>query len=76
MKNKTLTNPLDALYSAIKYAGGQSALARACGIKQQTIGVWIKTGRVPAARVLQVEKAIGGRISCHDLRPDIYPRSS
>ena len=68
-------NPLSALLQAIKIAGGQSALARSCGVKQQTIGVWIKTGRVPAARVLQVEKAIAGKISRHDLRPDIYPRS-
>jgi len=69
---KNQTDQLKALVSAIKLAGGQSALARFCGIKQQTIGVWLKTGRVPAARVLQVEKAVG--VSRHDLRPDIYPR--
>lgn len=76
MKIKKQTNKaLDALHSAIKLAGGPSALARFCGVKPQTIGIWVKTGRVPAARVLQVEKAIENRISRYELRPDIYPRS-
>jgi DNA-binding transcriptional regulator YdaS (Cro superfamily) len=72
---KYQSNQLNALLKAIKLAGGQSALGRFCGVKPQTIGVWVKTGRVPAARVLQVENAVNCLISRHDLRPDIYPRS-
>jgi DNA-binding transcriptional regulator YdaS (Cro superfamily) len=62
------------LKKVIDLAGGQSALARSCGITQQTVWVWLKKGRVPAERVLQLERISGGVVSRHDLRPDIYPR--
>lgn len=55
---------------SIEQAGGIVALARALGIKHNSIYSW---ERVPAERVIDVEKATG--ISRHDLRPDIYPRS-
>lgn len=68
--------PNTALNRAIEIAGGQAALAKLCGVKQQTVFCWLrKFGRVPAARVLQIEKIVNGVISRHDLRPDIYPRS-
>lgn len=70
-----MNTPLKALEKAIEIIGGQTVLARVCGIKPQTINVWRKKfGRAPAERVLQIEKAVNGRVSRHDLRPDIYPR--
>lgn len=77
MKNTytIFNNPSDALREAIRLAGGQSPLASKCGIRQQSVYVWLKTGRLPAERVLQVEKIVGGKVTRYDLRPDIYPRS-
>jgi len=65
MKQET---PLD---SALKEVGGASALSRLMGITSQAIGQW---RRVPAERVLQVERLTG--VSRHDLRPDLYPRET
>ena len=43
-------------------------LARACGVNKSTVARW---RRVPAERVLEVERVTG--ISRHEMRPDIYP---
>lgn len=43
-------------------------LARALNITSQAVSQW---SRVPAERVLDVERATG--IPRHDLRPDLYP---
>lgn len=42
-------------------------------ITQGAISQWLN-GRVPAERVLLLERATQGRLSRHDLRPDLYPR--
>ena len=62
-----------ALKRAVKEAGGQSHLARICGVKQPTVWGWLNTGRgtLPAEYVLKVEAATG--IDRHALRPDLYP---
>jgi DNA-binding transcriptional regulator YdaS (Cro superfamily) len=51
--------------------GRGSDLARALSVTPGAIWQWAEE-RVPAERVLQVEKATG--VSRHDLRPDLYPR--
>jgi len=66
--------PLECLQRAIAIVGGQSAMARACGLKQGHIWAWLnKASRCPAEHVLGVEEATGGEISRHQLRPDLYP---
>lgn len=66
------TNPLE---KAINLANGQSELARKCGISQQKISYWLrKAKRVPAEHVISIERATGGRVTRHELRPDIYPQ--
>jgi DNA-binding transcriptional regulator YdaS (Cro superfamily) len=50
----------------------QRALAALMGVTPQAITKWRK--KIPAERVLQIEKATG--VSLHDLRPDLYPRES
>jgi DNA-binding transcriptional regulator YdaS (Cro superfamily) len=68
---------LDAhLQRAVRIVGGQTALARACGggCRQQHVWNWIhRDRRVPAEFVLAIERATGGRVLRHELRPDIYP---
>ncbi|SOB76153.1 Putative antitoxin of toxin-antitoxin system, YdaS/YdaT [Marinobacter sp. LV10R510-11A] len=60
---------------AIKYMGGQSALAAEIGVKQAHVWNWLnRQGRkAPANRVLAISAATGWRITPHELRPDIYP---
>jgi TorA maturation chaperone TorD len=55
------------LEDAIRAAGGVSPLARSIGISQPSVSNW---SRVPAERVLSVEKATG--IDRAALRPDLY----
>ena len=62
-----------ALEKAIGLLGGQSALAAVCGKKQGHVWAWLhRTKRVPAEMVLTIESATGGRVSRHELRPDIF----
>ncbi|MBN9529704.1 MAG: helix-turn-helix domain-containing protein [Alphaproteobacteria bacterium] len=62
MKDPSL---IDAIYAA----GGNNALARAIGVTPSAISQW---DRVPAQRVLQVERATGGKVGRRQLRPDLY----
>lgn len=40
------------------------------GVNKSTVQRW-EDGRVPAERVLDVERSTG--VPCHELRPDLYP---
>jgi pyruvate,orthophosphate dikinase len=59
-----------ALERAITEAGGTAALARTINVTPQAISQW---DRVPAERALAVEQAAGGKVTRHELRPDLYP---
>lgn len=61
-------DPADALGEAVQKAGGVCALARALGVKHPSV---IKWRRVPANRVLDVERISG--VPRTRLRPDLYP---
>jgi DNA-binding transcriptional regulator YdaS (Cro superfamily) len=53
----------------------RSQLARALEVHPSLISQWLSGHRpIAAEQVLPIEKATGGRVSRHDLRPDIYPR--
>ena len=62
----------EALERAITEAGGVAALARAINVTSQAISQW---ERVPAERAIAVEQATGGKVTRHQLRPDLYPAS-
>ena len=60
-----------ALDEAIRACENNAAcLARRLGIRSPSIAGWKKRGRVPAERVLDVERITG--VSRHRLRCDIY----
>ena len=59
------------IQKAVEAAGGVYALAAKIGVSYQAVQQWVKAPRVPAERVLDIERATG--VSRHDLRPDIYP---
>jgi len=64
----------NALVTAVSIIGGQAQLARLLGVSQPNVWHWLhKAERVPAEYVLKIEQATGGKVSRHDLRPDIYP---
>lgn len=46
-----------------------SRLAVACSVSEQAVYKWIKKGHPPAERCLDIEEAVGGRISRFDLLP-------
>ena len=56
-----------ALRKALKAAGGRKALAKALGIREQSINNW---RRVPRGRILDVERISG--VSRVELAPDLY----
>ncbi len=60
-----------ALTTAIKILDGTVRLAALLGISSQAVSQW---DRCPVERVLEVERATGGKVSRHELRPDIYPK--
>ncbi|NLY16624.1 MAG: helix-turn-helix domain-containing protein [Gammaproteobacteria bacterium] len=61
----------NAIQRAADAVGGQSALARLLSCTPQAVQKMCATGRVPAERVLKIEKETG--VSRHELRPDLYP---
>lgn len=62
-----------AIEKAVRVAGSQSALARAIGVTPQAVQSWCVSGNVPAVRVLDIERIVEGKVTRHELRPDLYP---
>jgi DNA-binding transcriptional regulator YdaS (Cro superfamily) len=60
------------IQKAIKIAGSQSALARKIGVPPQYVQYWAKKNRVPAERVIAIEKATDGEVTRAELRPDLF----
>lgn len=52
----------------------QAHLGRLLGISQRAVGKWLQAGRVPAGRVVDVERVTG--IPREKLRPDLYRRAA
>lgn len=64
---------LEALDSAIRSAGSQTALARICNVTQAAVSDWVnRMKRLPGKHALAVERETG--VSRHRLAPDLYPR--
>ena len=65
----------NALKRAVAIAGSQSALADLIGTTQSQVWYWLSRARKapPGEYVLRIETATGGKITRHDLRPDLYP---
>lgn len=62
---------MNAVDRAIEAIGGRRQLAEACGVRYQAVQKWHRNGKVPAERVLEIERATG--VPRTALRPDIYP---
>jgi DNA-binding transcriptional regulator YdaS (Cro superfamily) len=67
---KRRTKADHGLEAAVAAAGGVGALAKVLGIASPSLSGW---KRVPAERVIQIERLLGGAVSRHTMRPDLYP---
>lgn len=67
---------MNALDRAIKELGGVGKLATAIGLRQNVVGNWKLRGQVPAERCLAIEQATDGKVTRHDLRPDVFGEAS
>lgn len=64
-----VVHPLDRV---AEVAGGYPRLAELLGVTRQALYQW-KSNKVPAERVLDLERLSKFAILRHDIRPDIYP---
>lgn len=57
---------------AIELAGGTPAdLGRLVGESPQTVSNWRRRGRIPPEKSPKVESALGGRVLCENLCPEV-----
>ena len=56
----------------IDIVGSQTELARVLGVKQPSVNNWMIRARVPAERVLEIEKLVGGQVTRYEMRPDVF----
>jgi DNA-binding transcriptional regulator YdaS (Cro superfamily) len=76
-------NPKAALKKAVELVKGQAEMARKLSelmetpVRQQHVWNWLnRDAELPAEYVIPMERATAGKVSRHDLRPDLYPRES
>ena len=64
-----------ALAKAVRLLGSQMKTGKAIGVSGQAVSEVMRRGRrVPAEWCLKIEKATGGAVTAHALRPDLYPK--
>lgn len=64
----------EALKACLLIAGNMPKMAADLGVSQPTIWRWVRQSKqMPGEYVLAAERLYG--VSCHDLRPDLYPRA-
>jgi len=52
----------------------QTELARRVGVTQGMVWQWMNGHRrIAAEKVLAIEEATGGKVTRHEMRPDLYP---
>ena len=57
------------------FSGLKTAVAHAVGVTPQAVSdILRRDKRMPAEWCLKLERATGGAVTAHDLRPDLYPR--
>ena len=68
-----MMKPIDM---AIELAGGQTALGKILGKRQSHVFSWKKRGYPPADMAVKIEAAVGGKVTRHQLRPDVFGTDS
>lgn len=66
-----------ALAQAVQLLGSQMKTGNAIGVSGQAVSEVMRRGRrVPAEWCLKLQKATGGAVTAHALRPDLYPQET
>lgn len=60
-----------AIEKAISGIGSQQILAKACGVSQQTVSLWLNGGKMDVKYIPAIIKATEGKVRAEDLRPDV-----
>ena len=68
-------SPHQAFEQALLIVGGSAEMARRLGVVPSAVQKWAQLGRIPAKRVLAIERATEARVTRYELRPDLYPRN-
>lgn len=61
---------IEIVQHAAETLGGTKQLADALRCTRQALSQW---KQVPRGRVLEIEEVTGGKITRHQMRPDLYP---
>lgn len=64
--------PSEAVEKAVSDAGGTGALAKALGIKPPSVSEWLRRGKAPAERCIEIESLDAVTVTRYDLRPDVF----
>jgi DNA-binding transcriptional regulator YdaS (Cro superfamily) len=67
-------SPHAAFERALVEVGGAAEMARRLKRAPSAIQKWARLGRIPAERVLEIERATSGQVTRYELRPDLYPK--
>lgn len=65
---------IEAVQTAIEITGSKAALARAVGVTHPAVVRWVKglSRPSPIQTCERIEKATGGAVTRHELRPDVF----
>ena len=64
-----MTTPFDDI---IHKFGSQARLGELLGTNQSTVAYWVKIGRIPAEKAVELEERTGGAIPRWVSRPDLW----
>jgi len=73
--NPLSVGPNEAIQVCVRHFTSINGMARAMGVSNQAAAMWVRNQRIPVApinRVQQLVRLTQGRVTPHQLRPDIY----
>lgn len=57
----------NSIQKAVEILGSQSALARACGVSQPTVNLWLKGGGISVTLAQKIENATNGQVTVYEI---------
>lgn len=56
-----------AIFRAIDKLGSQEKLAKACGVSQNAVSLWLKGGGISAVSAKRIEDATNGKVTMREV---------
>ena len=75
MTNREKLLAARAFERVIEIVGSQTELAKLLKVKQPSVNSWKMRSQIPADRVLDIEKIVGGQVTRYEMRPDVFGES-